>query len=68
MESHLHKEEKKSMKLNKKVLTIREDGDILDAILLMIKNNIGRLIVVDDEGKMIGIVTRMDLLRKIAGL
>lgn len=53
---------------NKKVLTIREDGDILDAILLMIKNNIGRLIVVDDEGKMIGIVTRTDLLRKIAGL
>ncbi|MEQ9715059.1 MAG: CBS domain-containing protein [Candidatus Asgardarchaeia archaeon] len=53
---------------NKKVLTIREDGDILDAILLMIKNNISRLIVVDDEGKMIGIVTRTDLLRKIAGL
>ncbi|MGQ4832558.1 MAG: CBS domain-containing protein [Candidatus Asgardarchaeia archaeon] len=53
---------------NRHVLTIHENEDILNAILTMIRNNIGRLIVVNSEGDMIGIVTRTDLLRKIAGL
>ena len=53
---------------NREVLTIHENGDILDAILVMIRNNIGRLIVVNSNGEMVGIVTRTDLLRKIAGL
>ena len=41
---------------------------IADAIELMNKENIGRLIVVDKDGKAQGIVTRTDLLNKIAGL
>ncbi|HNR26782.1 MAG TPA: CBS domain-containing protein, partial [Methanobacteriaceae archaeon] len=38
------------------------------AIEIMNRNHIGRLIVVDENGKSLGIVTRTDLLDKIAGI
>jgi predicted transcriptional regulator len=54
--------------MTKNAITVDEDMVIADAIELMNKENIGRLIVVDKDGKAQGIVTRTDLLNKIAGL
>jgi predicted transcriptional regulator len=54
------------MKTN--VITINENEDILDAIRKMIIYNVGRLLVVDNDNRAIGIVTRTDILRSIAGL
>jgi predicted transcriptional regulator len=53
---------------SKHIITVKQDLMIADAIELMNKNSIGRVIVVDDDASPIGIVTRTDLLDKIAGL
>lgn len=53
---------------SKHIITVKQDLMIADAIELMNKNSIGRVIVVDDNASPIGIVTRTDLLDKIAGL
>lgn len=54
--------------MTKNTITVNEDVMIADAIEIMNKNQIGRLIVVDQSGNARGIVTRTDLLDKIAGL
>ncbi len=54
--------------MTKNIITVKEDVMIADAIEIMNKKHIGRLIVVDKTGQAIGIVTRTDLLDKIAGL
>lgn len=54
--------------MTKNAITVSEDVVIADAIEIMNKNQIGRLIVVGTAGNVIGIVTRTDLLDKIAGL
>jgi len=54
--------------MKKDVVTVREDQDILEAIKLMQKYRIGRLVVVDVTGKLKGIVTRTDILRFISAL
>lgn len=54
--------------MTKNTITVNEDVMIADAIEIMNKNQIGRLIVVDQTGNARGIVTRTDLLDKIAGL
>jgi predicted transcriptional regulator len=50
------------------IITVNQDVMIADAIETMNKNKIGRLIVVNHDEKPVGIVTRTDLLDKIAGL
>ncbi|MEM3326415.1 MAG: CBS domain-containing protein, partial [Thermoproteus sp.] len=47
---------------------VNASDDIYDVISAMLSNNIGRLLVVDDEGKLVGIVTRTDILSRIASL
>ena len=54
--------------MSREVITVREDQDVLDAVKLMNRYRIGRLVVVDAKGKIVGIVTRTDILRFIAGL
>jgi len=54
--------------MRKNVVTIREDEDILEAVKLMDLYGVGRLIVVDAVGKPVGIVTRTDVLRRIAAM
>ena len=44
------------------------DRDIYDAMRLMMTYNIGRLIVINQEQKPVGIVTRTDILRYLAPL
>ena len=48
--------------MTKKVITIKEDDDISDAAQLMDTHSVNRLPVVDDERKILGIVTRGDLI------
>jgi CBS domain-containing protein len=48
--------------MTKEVITIGPDEDISDAAQLMDTHDIKRLPVVDDTGKMIGIVTRGDII------
>lgn len=54
--------------MSKHIISVEKDVMIADAIEVMNKNGIGRLIVVDENGVPLGIVTRTDLLDKIAGL
>ncbi|MFP3164631.1 MAG: CBS domain-containing protein [Acidianus sp.] len=50
------------------VITIRDEEDVLEAIRKMVIYNVGRLLVVDSTQRVIGIVTRTDILKSIAGL
>jgi len=54
--------------MSKNVITVEKDVMIADAIEIINNNNIGRLIVIDENTNPVGIVTRTDLLNKIAGL
>ncbi|AAY79474.1 CBS domain-containing protein [Sulfolobus acidocaldarius] len=52
--------------LNKTVHVIREDDSVRFAAEEMKKHNIGSLIVIDNRGKVSGIITERDLVRAIA--
>jgi predicted transcriptional regulator len=45
--------------------TIQEDEDVHEAIRLMVSSGIGRLLVVDSEDRLVGIITRTDILTRI---
>ena len=47
-----------------RVLSVRQDATILEAVQLMLKNRISGLPVVDSESHLVGIVTEGDLLRR----
>lgn len=47
---------------------VEEDDDVHDVIREMITSNLGRVLVIDPEGRLTGIVTRTDILRRIASL
>jgi CBS domain-containing protein len=42
--------------------TISPDADAMDAITTMQQNGVGRLPVVDDEGELVGLISRSDLV------
>ena len=48
--------------MTKKVVTIDPDSDIGDAAQLMDTHDVKRLPVVDSDGKMVGIITRGDII------
>jgi CBS-domain-containing membrane protein/anti-sigma regulatory factor (Ser/Thr protein kinase) len=52
--------------MTKKVFTVKEDEPISKALLLFRKHNFGRLPVVDDNNKVIGILTLKDFVVKFA--
>mgnify|MGYP001772581045 FL=1 len=54
------------MKTN--VISIKDEDDILAAIKKMLIYNVGRLLVYNQDQKVVGIVTRTDILKSIAGL
>ncbi len=54
--------------MSRKIITVQGNVMIADAIEIMTKKKIGRLIVTDADRNPVGIVTRTDLLDKIAGL
>jgi len=51
--------------MSKTVTTIRSDGTLMDAIQLLVCKEVSGLPVVDEKGKMIGIVTEKDILNFI---
>jgi CBS domain-containing protein len=54
----------------RKIVTLRIEStpSAFDAAKLMISNKVGSVVVVDFEGKPIGIVTERDILKKVTGL
>jgi predicted transcriptional regulator len=54
--------------MSHRIITVEADMMIADAVEVMNQNNIGRLIVIDEKGVPQGIITRTDLLNKIADL
>ncbi|GAB6147942.1 CBS domain-containing protein [Stetteria hydrogenophila] len=54
--------------VRKNVFTINENEGLTEAMRLMDYYNVGRLVVLNSEGKPVGIVTRTDILRYIAAL
>ncbi len=51
--------------MTKKVLTIHEDTELEDIVDKIVEKKINRLPVIDSKGKLVGIVTRSDILRHI---
>lgn len=50
--------------MTKKLITLRADDDAMSGLKLMTMNNIGRIIITD-ENKIVGIVSRTDMLRSV---
>ncbi|MFH1012413.1 MAG: CBS domain-containing protein [Candidatus Peregrinibacteria bacterium] len=50
------------------VVTIESEKPLQDALTLMAEHKINRLPVVDKEGKLVGILTRTDILHQLAQL
>ena len=46
-----------------RVISLTEDAKAADAFKLMMSNNIGRVLVVDSNGSVAGILSRTDLMR-----
>ncbi len=52
----------------KKPITVRPAETVGETIRLMLERDIGALLVVDDNGKLLGIFSERDLLTRVAGL
>ncbi len=50
------------------VFTIAESDSIIEAMRLMDFHSVGRLVVLDSRGRVVGIITRTDILRYIVSL
>lgn len=48
------------------VTSVKRNPSTLDVTKLMIKNKVGSVVLVDGDGKPVGIVTERDLLRKVS--
>lgn len=53
--------------MTKKVYTVKVDAAVSDIAKLMISKTINRVPVVDDAGKLLGIISRADLVKSMAG-
>ena len=49
--------------MSKKVLSVKQDTSVVDAIRLMAKNNISGIPVVEDDMTLVGILSEQDVLR-----
>ena len=54
--------------MSRKVIIINENLKIANAIEILFKKNISRLIIADDDNNLLGIVTRTDLIDSITNL
>lgn len=50
----------------KKVVTAKEDTQILDVIMLLHERHVGSIIIVNDEQKCVGVFTERDAIRSFA--
>lgn len=51
--------------MSKPLITINQNSSIKEATELMQQNNIRRLVILDNKGKLVGIITAKDILRSI---
>ncbi len=51
--------------MSKNVISIKPDHDLEKAATLMVEKNINRLPVIDDDEKLIGIVSRRDIMKRL---
>lgn len=49
------------------ILTIQQSNTVLDAVHRMNQHSVGALIVIGDEGGMVGMFTERDVLRRVVG-
>ncbi len=54
--------------MTKKVITCKPDDDINEAARILYTRNFSRVPVVDDEDRVVGIVSRSDIVRAFSGL
>jgi len=54
--------------MNKPPVTIDENASLLEAVQKMQRHDVGRLVVVTKNNKLVGIVTRTDILKRISRL
>lgn len=52
--------------LTKDIIALNKDLSVKSVIKLMVRNNIGSVVVTDEGGKPVGIVTERDILKSIA--
>lgn len=52
--------------MHKKIVTVSDLSSIHDAALMMKKEEVGSVLVVDEEGKLVGIVTDRDIAMAVA--
>lgn len=52
--------------MEKRVHYVKPEDDIYDALYLLVKKEVSRLPVVDEEKRVIGILTRSDILRALS--
>lgn len=57
---------KLSMIMSSPVLTVKKEDSVREAAKIMYNNRIGSVVVVDDDGKIAGILTERDLIYLIA--
>lgn len=51
--------------MSKKVVTLREDESLFKAVALMVQSEVRRLPVVDEENKLVGIITQTHICQAI---
>ncbi len=54
--------------MSRKLITAGPDQSLQEMRRLMVEHDIGRIPVVDDDGKLVGIITRSDILRHLNAL
>jgi CBS domain-containing protein len=52
--------------MSKRVFTVRENASWYEVVSLMRKNSVNRVPVTDDKGRLMGIITRTDLLNHLS--
>jgi CBS domain-containing protein len=51
--------------MSKPLITIEKNASVLEAAKLMVRKNIGGLVVVNKEGRHVGILTERDIVNKV---
>ncbi len=57
--------ERPEFKSKKPPLTFKENDSVFNAVKSMAKDNFGSVVIVNDKGNVLGIVTERDLMRKV---
>ncbi|MCI0580987.1 MAG: CBS domain-containing protein [Chloroflexi bacterium] len=51
---------------SREVLTARPEQSLRDVVDLLVKHNIGALVVLDEEERLVGIISERDVIRRLA--